>query len=92
MGNPDAEKVSTSYIEWQSLSMRMGMRYFTRLTNGFSKKAENPLVCDQPVLPILQLLQTARDADQGKRGGPPPQQWGLESPTTSGRSWKSWRR
>lgn len=41
IGNPNKKNISISYIEGVNLTIRMGIRRFTRLTNGFSKKLEN---------------------------------------------------
>jgi len=40
-GNPNPGDISTSYVERQNFTMRMGIRRFTRLTNAHSKKIQN---------------------------------------------------
>lgn len=65
IGRPDPNRICTSIVERSNLSLRMGIRRFTRLTTAFSKMGE-PLGSGCPVVYLLQLLpsasQLARDA------------------------------
>jgi hypothetical protein len=76
-GRPDREHISTSFAERQNLSMRMGTRRFTRLTNAFSKKAEN----HAHSVAIYFMLTTS--CASIRRFAAPPQ-WRLVSPRSFG--------
>jgi len=68
-GRPDPKHISTSYIERQNLTMRMGMRRFTRLTNALFKKGRESRSRDCPSLHALQLLPRAPDVACNARNG-----------------------
>ncbi len=61
IGNPDDDRVSISHAERQNLSIRMGVRRMTRLTNAHSKKWENHKAA---LVRLLQLLPGSHDAHQ----------------------------
>ena len=75
-GRPDPEHVSTSYVERQNLTMRMRMKRFARLSNGFSKKYRESHSRGLAPLHALQLRQdsqvTTHNARSSRRGHWPP--------------------
>lgn len=68
-GNPDQRHISTSYIERQNLTMRMSIRRFTRLTNGFSKKIENMKAAVSLHFAHYKLRAAAQDASRDACNG-----------------------
>ena len=82
-GNPDESRISTSYVERQNLTMRMGMgkRRFSRLTNGFSKKVEN--LAHAVSLHYMHYNFCRPHATLTKKyGSPPPRPWQRGSPVS----------
>ena len=60
IGEPDMKRISPSFAERVNLSVRMGNRRMTRLTNGFSEKVGQPRSDDESLPRRLQLLQGTR--------------------------------
>lgn len=79
-GNPDMDLVSTSYVERSNLTIRMGNRRFTRLTNAFSKKVENH--CHMFALTIMNYnfcrKHTSIKTTPAQAAGVADHQWTLE--------------
>lgn len=69
MGRPDYSRICTSIVERSNLSLRMGIRRFTRLTNAFSKKWENHWAAVAPLVWLLQFLPFAQIVARYSRNG-----------------------
>jgi IS1 family transposase len=98
LGLPNLKHISTSFIERQNLTMRMSMRRFTRLTNGFSKKIENHVASiaihylHYNFCRIHQSLRVTPAMEAGISGSSPKSVTSVRQATGAAHSSDRWRR
>jgi hypothetical protein len=80
-GDPDPKHIGTSHVERQNLTMRMGMRRLTRLTNAFSRKVDNLYAA---VSLHFMYYNFARPTRRRKTRTHAPRRWQLAWPITFG--------
>lgn len=89
-GNPDPKRICTSIVERSNLSIRMGTRRFTRLTNGLRSQVGKPVGCGCALVHVLQLLPdsqiAARDTCHAGRNHEPH----MERARSAGGSLRRW--
>jgi hypothetical protein len=88
MGQPDPDRICTSIVERSNLSLRMGTRRCTRLTNAFSKKWENHWAAMSLWYTCLQLLPDSQIVTRHARDGGRNLRSHLECSRTPGRGMK----
>src|SRR6185295_14413800 len=77
IGRPDPDLVSTSYVERSNLTLRMQSRRYTRLTNTFSKKAENHAHAASLFFLHYNYCRPHQTLTKAAQGLKPPPRWWL---------------
>ncbi|MCY4350248.1 MAG: hypothetical protein OXC25_10435 [Thiotrichales bacterium] len=76
-GNPDMERLGTSYVERSNLTMRMCMRRYTRFTNAFSKKIEAHVAMVHFYMTVFNWVRSHMTLSKGRNKVTPAMAAGL---------------